>query len=206
MAKFNIQINIPIEMNTDDLGIKCGTLENHLQWSLERESSYRPPFHIEMLFRGFHETLKLAVQSAVEDMEEAKYEGEYIDVEHESKSGGTVSSHTPIGAVTAPPIYKRFRIEKMDDWNINLKETSMSENSLDPLYGLPGQMESLQEENTKLQAEIKTLKGIIRRWDKILQAKSMAEQAMDAYHAGNFTPLSDVIDELKGKVEKQGEK
>ncbi len=122
MSKFNIHITIPVELNTADLNIDRKTLEDHLQWALEKEVSYRPPFHIEMLHRGFHETLKLAVRTAVEDMEEDKHEGEYIDIEHESKSGMTVSSHTPVGAVTAPPIYKRFRIEKMEDWQLNLEE------------------------------------------------------------------------------------
>ncbi len=122
MAKFNIQINIPIEMNTDDLDIDNKTLEDHLQWALQEEMDYRPPFHIEMLHRGFHETLKLAVRHAVEELEGHKHKGEYVDTE--SRSAEMVSiTHTPKWGITAPPIYNRFRIEKMDDWRLKLEDS-----------------------------------------------------------------------------------
>jgi len=120
MAKFNIQINIPIEMNTDDLDIDNATLEDHLQWALGEEKSYRAPFHVEMLERGFHEVLKLSVKNAVEELEEHKHKGEYIDDERVSPSGNVSVTHTPVWGVTAPPIYNRFRIEKMGDWQLSL--------------------------------------------------------------------------------------
>jgi hypothetical protein len=121
MAKFNIQINIPIEMNTDDLKIDRKTLEDYLQWAIQEDAEYRPPFHIEMLQRGFHETLKMAVRHAVEEKESHKYDGKCVDTEHED-SGTVVTSHTPMWALTAPVIYNRFRIENMEVWRLKLQE------------------------------------------------------------------------------------
>jgi regulator of replication initiation timing len=43
----------------------------------------------------------------------------------------------------------------------------MAENSMDPLTGLPGQVESLREENTRLRAENKTLKDKASVYDEL---------------------------------------
>ena len=122
MSKFNIRVTIPVELNTDALGIDRKTLEDHFQWALLEEMEHRPPFHIEMLHRGLHETLKIAVRNAVEEKEAHKHKGEYIDAANVSDSGRVTMTHTPLWAVTAPGVYKRFRIEKMEDWQLNLEE------------------------------------------------------------------------------------
>lgn len=102
MALMKVLLEFPIEVNIDELD---GVTEYSLKHWLENEFQYyeegRHPFGVELLRHGLFLCLKNATQNNIEQIQNKKHQGKFIE---------TLNSSVSIGYLEANELFKSIEI------------------------------------------------------------------------------------------------
>ena len=85
MQRVTVKLEVPIEINLDELEITKESFSKHLGFAIDDEQSNRPTFDVELITHGLLRVIREAARNAIEEVHQKKYDREYV--EHKDKDG-----------------------------------------------------------------------------------------------------------------------